>query len=203
MKQEIPFEYCAMQYLNLYAKSEKTLCESIESDLNSKNIRKVLSNYSVSRTFGGICPKNNPEIAEKNLDKIVSHVSDVMKSRANNTNKVVNLAKRFKADFGSYNISAASKLLWVLLRGDVTIYDSQAYKALELTSGSDYKAFVDAWEAGYASNRKGIKEAIKSLAEIPLVFTAAYAMSPKEFKSTIKSEWFCRRVYDQFLWRKS
>jgi len=81
-------------------------------------------------------------------------------------------------------LSAATKLLWLIYRDPVILYDSQVRASLGVRAG-DYAAYVRRWHALYSRHAVEIRSAASRI-RIPGV--------PSE------REWFRRRVFDIYLW---
>jgi hypothetical protein len=81
-------------------------------------------------------------------------------------------------------LSAATKLLWLIHKDPVIIYDSQVRASLRVPPG-DYPAYVSRWHALYSRHAPGIRSATSRI-RVPGV--------PSE------REWFRRRVFDMYLW---
>jgi hypothetical protein len=81
-------------------------------------------------------------------------------------------------------LSASTKLLWLIHRDPVIIYDSQVRASLGVPAG-DYPSYVKRWHDMYAQHALGIRSAASSI-RIPGV--------------PLDREWFRRRVFDVYLW---
>lgn len=84
-------------------------------------------------------------------------------------------------------LSAATKLLWLLHRHLVVIYDSQVRAALGAPPG-DYATYLTLWNARYAELEPQIRRAVARLSE--------------DSRVPSQAEWFRRRVLDIHLWRQ-
>ena len=83
-------------------------------------------------------------------------------------------------------LSATTKLLWVIYRDPVIIYDSQVRAALGVRPG-DYDAYVRQWHALYRRHADGIRRA---------------ASHVRLHGAPHEKEWFRRRVFDLYLWAR-
>jgi len=116
---------------------------------------------------------------------------------------VCGLATAFKARFGNYAVSAASKFLWLRRRSPVVIYDGQAAECLWAHGGmfapSDYPAYRREWRKQYSENRASIASACSELTRVR-DFSLADLMPDSAFADLTSAEWFYERVFDKFLW---
>lgn len=199
MESIAPLEYCAVRYLELYVKTDKELIESFKQKITGENTRLLLKKYKVSRSFAGLSEQGVAEGIAKEVNRMISTKKDP-------ATRVLGLASKLEKQFGRNTVSAASKLLWAADPEGVAIYDALAFNALSSNNDSlkprDYASFLDAWNEEYLNVKPRIEVAVSALSKLPQNFTAAFAMSPKEYKKTISSEAFARRVYDQMLWLK-
>lgn len=113
---------------------------------------------------------------------------------------VERLTESLSGRYGGHRVvSAASKVLWLIHRDRVVIYDSRARKALGFRACA-YPAYRRAWEDRWAEKRAEIAEACHELPTV-LRFAACHGrMSPAEVKRLAGSSWFQRRVLDVALW---
>ena len=81
-------------------------------------------------------------------------------------------------------LSAATKLLWLMHKDPVVIYDSQVRASLRVPPGN-YAAYVSRWHALYSQHAAGIRRATSRIG-VP--------------GAPVEGEWFRRRVFDLYLW---
>jgi hypothetical protein len=116
--------------------------------------------------------------------------------------KVKALAGKFKKAGFQYNISAASKLLWLSTRRGI-ICDGNALTALKNYYGydgnKDYADFCGAWRAAYEKRRDEISKAVKRLSKLRM-FMPAWHKSNKALLRLVSKKWFMERVFDIHLW---
>ena len=117
--------------------------------------------------------------------------------------RVEELANCLKREFGQYNLSAASKLLWLRQRKPYIIYDSRAVKALknadEVFDTRSYFEYSKAWKRQYSFHRSRIKSACERLVEIR-DFLPAWYISERSMTKVVTETWFRERVFDIYLW---
>ena len=191
-----PFEYCAARFLDQWERKERPLHVALSGNPSSDAVRKALASFQVARGFAGLSGKAASVVAAL-LD--ASNQLD----EQNVVTRVDMLADRFEKDFGTRNLSAASKLLWLRCRSPVLIFDARAVNALgrlrhEL-KGSSYHTFYHAWRREYDSRQTELEYAIHALEGIK-PFTASWYRSSVTFRADIRARWFSERTFDLFLW---
>lgn len=193
---ELPYEYCALRFLTQWERKERSLYEVISRAPSANDVRKALRYFQVARGFRGL---------RAEAEKIVAALAT--KCRGLNAKNVVSrvdgIAKSFEQDFGSRNLSAASKLLWLSRRNPVVILDSRSVASLGALGSKfdprDYAAYYECWRAEFTKRRRQIKKAVSRLVTIKM-FTAAWYKSPGELRKDLSSDWFVERTFDLFLW---
>lgn len=196
---DIPYEYCAYRYLELWEKTEKHLVmPSASGRPSAAQIRSALNYFRVARNFKNL----SDEVAEKISTELLE-VSDA--SNESYRSKVGKLATRFKDIFGQSNLSAASKLLWLRNRSPYLIYDSRAVNALRCLGNkfdkADYISYCEVWEGEYEGRSNAISLAAHGLVNLPRTYTAAYGnKADDELTNLVHSKWFIERVFDIYLW---
>src|SRR3989344_6114630 len=121
---EMPFEFCALRFLLQWERSEKSLHRGMKGAPTIENLRRALRFFQIARNFPGLKNDNNAQFIIHELTSLDSH------SGYTPERKVEQLALRFKFKFEKFNLSAASKLLWLRHRKPYIIYDSRAVRAL-------------------------------------------------------------------------
>jgi hypothetical protein len=139
----LPYEYCAFRFLELWERDEKSLHSDMQGTPSGDQIRSVLRHYRVARNFKGLSDEVAEQISEDLLE-----VSD---GDGSYSDKVVSLAERFEENYGQFNLSAASKLLWLRNKRPYLIYDKRAATAIRLLGSEieigNYKSYCEAWES--------------------------------------------------------
>jgi hypothetical protein len=193
----IPYEYCAYRFLELWERGEKQLHEFMSETPSAGQVRLALKYFRVARNFKGLSDGTAEEIS-----KALIEVSD--DREASPPDKVVLLASRFKVSFNQSNVSAASKLLWLRNRSPHLIYDSRAVNALcrlgKKFDKADYLAYCGAWLEEYKKRSDEISLAARGLITLPREYTAAFELTDCELTQIVNSDWFLERVFDIYLW---
>jgi hypothetical protein len=112
------------------------------------------------------------------------------------------LREEIGAAYGGRDLlSAATKFLWLLHRDTVIIFDSQVRGALGSPYG-DYDGFLERWRSGYAEVQDAVRSACTKLPATEVSRFARRAVSQDAIEHVADNEWFRRRVYDIYLWRR-
>jgi len=194
---KFPLPYCAAKFLMQWVKREKHLHSAMSTDPQDTDIFNALAYFQVSRNFKGL---------RRKADCIKIALSGVLKTQqlTSELDKVTALAENFFLNFGSFNLSASSKLLWLSYRSPFIVYDSRTVKALSSHFGykfdsSNYAEYCEAWRDEYRKNECEIELAITSLPN-GRAFMYQSNLSDQELFDLSKQSWFKERVFDIFLW---
>lgn len=196
----ISFEYCAFRYFEQWFLREEGLYLLMRSKPKAETVRKSLQYFNVARSFKRLGEHGVAELIKNDLATVNSLDGHDAES------KVDELANRFKVQFGQYNISAASKLLWLSNIDDYLIYDSRAVKGLKKLGAPlrniDYSLYEREWRRAYDCHRVDVREATRKLPEIK-TWLPYWPDNDVEIQSTINKKWFLERVFDIYLWELS
>jgi len=191
-----PFEYCALSFLEKWVRNERRLHDEISADAPIDSIRDALATFRVSRSF--------PELSKK-IKLVRSALLRVSgrPTRLNVVSRVDALADQFGEDFGSRNLSAASKLLWLRYRSPVVILDARSVAALcrlgRLSKPDSYASYHTAWCEEFEHRQSDVSDACRKLLKVE-AFTSAWRTSTSAFRSEVTTRWFAERSFDAFLW---
>jgi hypothetical protein len=205
---KVSFEYCAMKYLNNWVKTDSIFHEifkkkgeyftKFSKKKGSRDIVSALHSYKIHRNFGELNDKKCLDIF-----KHVIHYSSRFEAKIPTTGIIVEeLAEKFKEKYGSKNLSAASKLLWLRNKSPVVIYDrnvQHALKNLGYKETTKYSVFLDNWNKEFDKHKADIKKATSQLHKVKN-FTLMHDKSVDDFNKVVTSGWFQERVFDIFLW---
>lgn len=196
---DFPFEYCALRFLLQWLHAERALYQAIASNPSDEDISNALAYFQVSRNFKGI--SKEPEKVTFIRKALIS----VCKGKTlSPEEKVEKLTRRLESEFKKFNLSAASKLLWLSFREPFVIYDSRAVNALSKKLGRkfgrrDYAAYSAAWRSEYAAVESAIECAASRL-PMGRIFMPSCSLTNRELLQLAKMPWFKERVFDIFLW---
>lgn len=192
-----PYEYLVMKFANQWTTREQILHEELSRKIISeKSVVKALQYFQVARTFDGLKTEDNRTFIVENL---LEHSKYLTKN--NFHEKVQDLAERFKEQFGSTNLSAASKLLWLRKKSPVLIFDKWAKSALESFEQRKIDCYADyseVWNHNYSLHKDKIKDATIDFVNVRQ-YSALWNKSTSECKDIVTSEWFLERVFDMYL----
>jgi hypothetical protein len=193
------FEYCAAQYLDMWVKKEAKLHNNLKTTAGGEAVRSALAYFRVSRGFPGI---DKAEIQESVGDMLRKNVGNL--THATVPEHVIALGSAFEQAFKQNNLSAASKLLWLLHRSPVVLMDSRATRALRKLKfrfdQRDYDAYFTAWHQAFNSHRVAVLAAASRVPKF-LEFTAASGLRAEHVARLCAKRWFAERVFDQYLWQ--
>jgi hypothetical protein len=117
--------------------------------------------------------------------------------------QVINLAQDIRKRFQYFNLSAASKLLWLKCRSPIVILDARAAKALRGMNykfdARDYNQYYGAWGQAFLAKSGAIKAAIGRLPDYA-DFSLAAKQGRPYIRGLITENWFVERVFDLYLW---
>ena len=196
---EFPLEYCALRFLLQWLRSEEALYQAIAFSPSDQDIRNALAYFQVSRNFKGLSSEpGKVAFIRKAL------VSVRGKKILSPEKKVEKLTQCLEGEFKQFNLSAASKLLWLSFREPFVIYDKRAVDALSKKlrrkfPRRDYAAYSAAWRSEYAAVESQIEYAASQLPK-GRIFMPSCRLTDQELLQLAKSPWFKERVFDIFLW---
>jgi hypothetical protein len=195
---DFPFEFCALQFLLQWQRSERGHYRQIRNTPTVTGLRGALSYFQVARNFPGLSE-------EKKAQSVLSALISV-RSRQNLSpeEKVATLANEFLSEFHRFNLSAASKLLWLSSRHPFVILDSRAIYALKARfkhrfDSRNYSKYCSAWRTEYDQHERKILAAVKALPRA-LTFMPDSRLSEKHLLDLATTHWFRERVFDTYLW---
>ena len=192
---ELPYEYCALRFLLQWETAEKHMRSKFQSDLTTSDLRRALKHFQIARNFKGL---RSEEVATS----VINQLLVISASKKPPESKVTNLANSFKGEFGKFNLSAASKLLWLKQPKGVIIYDSRAVSSLRQMGWqfrkADYEAYCQAWRTEFNARRKEIRAAAKRLPEAASFLPTT--CRNKKLDALIRNKSFVERVFDIYLW---
>jgi hypothetical protein len=212
---EPTIEYAAAYYLSIWQGSDRLYTQALghpECLGDEKNrpallkcVVEAATDYSVVRGFKKV---------QTEQDRLL-HLLDSLQKAKPPSNDVESIQEvMFLIDLldGFYHkklVSAASKFLWFRFKNPVIIYDSYAYRGLELIGFAPdrrwsndhtkwYPEYVSAWRDQYGKLRFAICQACSDLVAVKK-FTSAYAIEEDRLQKLVAEEWFRERVFDAYL----
>ena len=191
------FEYCALRYLLIWETEERDLHALMTNHPSSLALRKSMQHFRVARSFKGVAEEQNANLILNALDRVSNQ-------RTSSTcENVMALAAEFQTHFGKFNLSAASKLLWLTFRSPYIIYDARAVAALRSLGcefdNKDYAKYYGAWHSKHDQHKLEIERAVERLTTLQPFFTTWHD-SEDSLRAVTSQLWFRERVFDNFLW---
>ena len=188
------FNYYALRYFLQWEQVEKSLHQSFSVDLTTDAVRSAMHHFRISRSF--------PDVSDPRKAKLV--VNAINSARTGNPVENVDLlTRKFKKDFKSYNLSAASKLLWCRDRSPYLVFDSRAVKTLKKLgrkfNSRSYESYETAWRAAYSDHEKEIAASARGLPDLQPFF-AHWHSTKNSIRQVARERWFRERVFDLALW---
>lgn len=190
------FEYCAMRYLLLWETDERELHALMTNHPSPLSLRKSMQHFRVARSFKGVADQGNATF-------ILNAVAGVAQEISSPREAAMSLAAQFQKRFNKFNLSAASKLLWLTFRSPYIIYDARAVAALRSLGwefdNKDYAKYYEAWHSQYDQHKLEIEQAAERLTKLQPFF-GAWHDSEDSLRKTASQPWFLERVFDNYLW---
>jgi hypothetical protein len=194
-----PHEYTALKFLNQWHNKEMYFHNGLSGRrIDDQALSKAMHYFKVARNFSGL--------GEEGATSLISDLLINSSRRINQKNfpdRVHALALEFQLKFGSYNLSAASKLLWLRNRDPIIIFDKNTRHSLILLGHkippSDYSGFLRAWRIEFSKAEKDIRRASKRIPGIS-EFSSMWEHKASDIKEVVTSDWFTCRVFDILLW---
>jgi hypothetical protein len=195
---KFPFEFCALKYLLQWQRKEEFLHLQMRStNPELSNLRKALRYFQVARNFKGLKDDSRAEVVRDML------LETRARSDLSTDEQVVILASSFNEAEFQYNISAASKLLWLSSQEPI-IYDSRAFIALKEEYGhrgkrKDYQAYCESWNLAYKEAEQAVLNAVNELPKVR-AFLPRDTPDDDQLLTLVRKKWFRERVFDLYLW---
>jgi len=169
----------------------------MKRDPSPEALRTSLRLFRVTRTFTGIRDEQKLILILNALQRFSRNgISSPVKN-------VTSLAEQFRADFGRYNLSAASKLLWLTFRSPYIIYDARAVAALKLLKpgfkNKDYAEYYAAWKTAFTEHESAVMRAAQRVPKLHPFFVT-WRETQASLTPISKQRWFLERIFDNYLW---
>ena len=191
------FEYCALRYLLLWETEERELHAAMTVRPSPSALRASMQHFRIARSFKGVAEERNARQILNALDRVGNNGTSPP------CDNVMALATEFQNLFGKFNVSAASKLLWLTFRSPYIIYDARAVAALRSLGcefeNKDYPKYCAAWHSRYDQHKVEIERAAERLTTLQPFFTTWHD-SEESLRAVTRQLWFHERVFDNYLW---
>jgi hypothetical protein len=201
--QNFTFEFCALYYLNQWLKNDR----AYRSAILKKSPSLVLRGIADAASFYGIARNLPTKFDVKAGKQRYEPLLPILNSKPSNklTNATVlqfvsNVREAISAQYGDQGtLSAATKLLWLMYRTPVIIYDSQARDALGTRAG-DLETYYACWRSAFRSHTKAIAAACLVLPGASAYCIDPWTATPAYIERHASQRWFQERVFDVYLW---
>jgi len=197
------FKFFALQYLNDWCRDDSRLVDGLSPSRSKHDrllcMREAAKYYKIARNFKTLPNELRLDNALQALDAMGDSITD------ENVDAIVcKLADTFHSVYGNYNVSAASKFLWIRQQTPIVIYDGRAFQCVNKACGGglregDYASFRAEWLRQFAMREDCVLSACAELVRVK-DFSLAHAKSDEDLSSIIGNRWFAQRVFDTFLW---
>jgi hypothetical protein len=191
------FEYCSLRYLLLWETEERELHAAMTDRPSPLALRASMQHFRIARSFKGVAEERNARLILNALDRVGNN------GTSSPCDNVMALATEFQNLFGKFNVSAASKLLWLTFRSPYIIYDARAVAALRSLGckfeNKDYPKYYAAWHSRYDQHKVEIERAAERLTTLQPFFTTWHD-SEESLRAVTRQLWFHERVFDNYLW---
>lgn len=195
---DYPFCYCALRYLVQWQAKERALHANLQAPSpDLVHLRQALRFFRVARNFAGLSEDDKATLVRNRLVAVRGRADLPLEGQ------VVQLAHDYRQAGFLFNLSAASKLLWLSSRKNI-VYDSRAFVALKNGWGhrgvkQDYPAYCAAWRRAFAENKQDIQAAVLELPKVR-AFLPGATPPDKDLLKLVNQPWFLERVFDIHLW---
>ena len=190
-----PFLRYAREYGEYWSRRERHLYDGLADDDSARRLQAIQSAAGYFKIARNFPTAFDISLGHARLAPVLEIIDQFRHSEltvATLWRTIESLRIRLAAPYGGGDrLSAATKLLWLLRRDPVIIYDSQARVALGAPAGN-YARYVQLWRLGYAKHEDAIRSACATI--------SSTGTKVPEFASDTGEEWFRQRVYDIFLW---
>ncbi len=199
------FEFCAIHYLEQWFCTEQALHLS----LRGKNLASKLDAIADSARLFGVA-RNLPrqfdtEIGMSRYEPLLAVVNE-FEAKEIDGKSVLSVVEDFRstlsARYGGRDVlSLSTKILWLLHRDPIIIYDSRVRSALNAPEG-DYPAYVEHWLSKYDVHAASIHTVCTAVPEFYRYIRCGPRISMELARVACEEEWFRKRVLDIYLWHQ-
>lgn len=191
---------CALRFLDQWFLEEEKLYDGLKpgntDEEKLKTLKGAMRYFSIARNF----PTKHDKGRSPNRFRLVISALGEVDVQKESILEVADLQGRLSEDYGGRRFySAASKLLWLLKRDDVIIYDSQVRKSLGFPR-EDYSEYCEIWEGEFSKLESDIRSACNELETNYGWAVCSGGVPDSEVRQTVAEPWFHRRVFDTYHW---
>jgi len=199
------FKFCAIHYMEQWFCKEEALRLSLrnpDSESRLVGLAHAARFFAVARTL----PRRfDVEIGVRRYEPLLE-VMDEIKDRQIDSESPEEIVEVFRSELsarygGKDVLSLATKVLWLLFRDPIIIYDSRVRSALA-SPVADFPTYVERWLSHYDVHRSSIREACATLPELHQYIECGSRLSREDVLAVCNEDWFQKRVLDIYLWHQ-
>ena len=203
-ERKITFEYCALQYLNIYFDNDRECHEALlngNTNDKLKALKKAGNFYSVARNLPR---KYDIDEGKKRYEPVLEVLDSIKKEQIGEpVDFVEKIQDKISDKYGGRGVlSLTTKFLWLKIKQpSILIYDSQVRKVLDTENG-DYGDYYNRWKGRYKEHEDDIRKACLKLNKQYLYLKNQYNGLQEEIEEISSKPWFHERVFDTYLWHQ-
>jgi len=213
IKEKISFEYCALQYLNIYFDNDKKCHDTLvngKKDDKLNALKEAGTFYSVARNLPRKYDIDNKKKKYKRYEPVLDILDSINKNQISSESSV-DIVKKIQHEIskrygGRGVLSLTTKFLWLKIKHpSILIYDSRVRAALEAAleiEVKDYEKYYKVWKVEYKKYEGKIKKVCLNLHNQHLYLKNQYDGLQDEIKEISSESWFHERVFDTYLWHQ-
>jgi|SRR5579871_423183 len=197
------YEYCALEFLDMWMLHESRFRAAIlgtSEDQQLEGLDKAARYFRIARNLHRKYDTDRGEPRYRPILDLIGTLATAPQTPAQTIHTVGSFAVGLSSRYGErLTLSAASKILWLLIRDPIIIYDGQAQWSLGTPYG-DYGAFVTAWEQRWDQDQRAIEAACATLPNMFQYALCGDLVSRDQVQRISSARWFHRRALDVRLW---
>jgi hypothetical protein len=194
-------EFAALRYLDQWFLKEARLSSRIRS--KSEDVQRVALAGAVQffRVARNLPQKYDVHLGHARYEPLRIAVANLPPECMDAPeDAVAQFAGALSREYGGKGVqSLSSKLLWLLYKDPIVIYDSKARNALGGRE-SRYSSFLVLWEDRWAVTEPQIAQACGELPQVVKYAQCSGSIGVEQVAEVSQSRWFQRRVLDVMLW---
>jgi hypothetical protein len=187
--------------LNQWLEHDRSYCDAFDGGSRTsqlEHLERAGGFYRVSRN----APLQYDEGKElKRFEPIVEIFETLIFDSSQPVNFVNKVASSISEQYGGRNVlSLTTKFLWLKYKSPIVIFDSQARKALRVSSG-DYGVYYAKWQSEFEKHIPQIQLISSALPKHHRYAVDQQQGTPEYISTVCNEQWFHERVFDNYLWQ--
>jgi len=200
------FEFCAIHYLEQWFCTEQALYLSLRGRNSALKLDAIADSVQFFGVARNLPKKFDTEIGMSRYEPLLAVVNEFEAKEIDGKN-VLAVVKDFRstlsAKYGGRDVlSLSTKILWLLHRDPVIIYDSRVRSALNAPEGN-YPAYVEHWLSMFDVHAASIQTVCAALPKFYRYIRCGSRISMDLARAACEEEWFMKRVLDIYLWHQA